>query len=151
MFYLAARLSPAEGTPGDRAGIVHDRAVPSSNGDLFNAPPSTDRKHMRASEDWFKTSWHNLMHPNAIGDRYAMAYADSAWVEEIGLGRTGRSIVAGFNFLYSYASDITVYLIGSGLFGLDYMVRGFRNMGRRFSNWFNDRMHIKGGLRAIWS
>lgn len=151
MMYLAKRLSPEAGTPGDRAGIVHDRAVPGSNGDVYWASSDVDRKHMRASEDWFKTSWHNLFHPSAMKDRYEMAYENSAWAEEMGLGATGRSIMAAFGYVYSYISDIVAYGVGAILFGLDYMTRGIRNMGRRFSNWANDRLHMKGGLREIFS
>ncbi|MEQ8352230.1 MAG: RHS repeat-associated core domain-containing protein, partial [Leptospiraceae bacterium] len=139
MMYLAKRLSPGPGTPGDRAGIVHDRAVPGSNGDVYWAGPKTDKAHMRASEDRFKVTWHNLFHPNSMKDRYEMAYQNSAWVEEMGLGATGRSFFAVYNYVYSNISDLVVYGLGAMIFGLDYMTRGVRNMGRRLSNWVNDR------------
>jgi RHS repeat-associated protein len=89
---------------------------------------------MRSNEEWIKKSWGNYFSINAQKDQYWREY-NSLPKSYNRLGNTGKSIVAGYNYIHTASFDFLALRVGTGLFAVQNILgnafRGLKSLNMK--------------------
>ncbi|ONF92321.1 hypothetical protein BWD14_14010 [Leptospira santarosai] len=117
----------------DRSGIAHDE----------EHEWSSSKQAIHANEDWIKQSWGNFYSINEQRAAYKREY-DALPKSYDRYGGTGKSVIAGVNYVGTTVVDYLALRLGTGLFGIQ-NVMGYGYL------WINHATFVhKGRYNNFW-